>query len=590
MSTVPRERTSQTHVSMALARTLKAAGVTQVFGQCCPIAFFLACESEGITQIGYRTENAGVIMADGFARASGRVAVIAAQNGPAAALVVPGLAEALKASIPVVALIQDVARTHMDRNAFQELDHEGMFRPVAKWVRRVPLGERAPEYLQRAIRAATTGRPGPAVLIVPWDMTTEEIGPYTPPDSLTPDIGRLPVDRFIPARENLTRAVRTLMAAERPLIVAGGGVHLSDAAAALAKLQQGWQIPVATTNMGKGAVDESHPLSIGVAGYVMGSRSPTHHLRDYVRNADAVLFVGTRTNENGTASWTLFNPEARFIQIDVDPEEIGRNYECQRMLGDARATLEALLDEGARLELGPHAGAAAARALIARARQAHEADIAPHARSNALPLRPERLMHELDERAGSDVIWVADASYSSLWVAQYARSRRPGQRFITPRGLGGLGWGLPLAIGAKMACPQTPVIAVVGDGGFAHCWSELETARRHNVPVIVVVLNNGVLGFQRDAELNRFGTFADVCAIGPFDHVAIARACGCDGIAVRKPGDIAAAWERALASTLPFVIDAFVDPEAFPPITAFEHLHGAGDPSVAPATEAAPSH
>lgn len=587
---VPREQISQTNVSMALAKTLKAAGVTQVFGQCCPIAFFLACESEGITQIGYRTENAGTIMADGFARASGRVAVIAAQNGPAAALVVPGLAEALKASVPVVAIVQDVARTHMDRNAFQELDHEGMFRPVCKWVRRVPMGERAAEYLQRAIRAATTGRPGPAVLIVPWDMTTEEIGAWTPPASLTPDIGRLPVDRFVPARENLTRAVRTLMAAQRPLIVAGGGVHLSGASEALARLQQAWQIPVATTNMGKGTVDESHPLSIGVAGYVMGSLSPTHHLRDYVRGADAVLFIGSRTNENGTASWTLFNPHAQFIQADVDPEEIGRNYEGQRLLGDARATLEALLDEGARLEVGPHAGGPAVRELIARARRAYEASIAPHAGSSALPLRPERLMHELDARAGAEVIWVADASYSSLWVSQYARSRRAGQRFITPRGLGGLGWGLPLAIGAKIARPDLPVIAVVGDGGFAHCWSELETARRHGVPVIVVVLNNSVLGFQRDAELNRFGTFADVCAIGPFDHVAIARACGCEGAALHDPADIAAVWEQALASKLPFVIDAFVDPAAFPPITAFEKLHGAVDPSAALVTEAAPSH
>ncbi len=584
------ERISDSNVAMAMARTLRAAGVTQVFGQCCPIAFFLAAESVGIRQIGYRTENAGAVMADGFARASGGLAVVAAQNGPAAALLAAGLAEALKASVPVLALVQDVARTHADRNAFQELDHEGLFRPVAKWVRRVPQASRAAEYVQRAIRAATTGRPGPAVLIVPWDMVTEEIGVFTPPPELTPAIGRLPVDRFVPARDLLARAASTLMAARQPLIVAGGGVHLSRACDALARLQREWQIPVATTNMGKGAVDESDPLSVGVAGYVMGSRSPAHHLREYVRGADAVLFIGSRTNENGTASWTLFRPDAQFIQIDVDPEEIGRNYPCQRLLGDAGATLEALLDEGARLGLGPHPGGRAVRALIASARQAHAADIAPHAQSDAVPLRPERLMADLDALAGGDVIWVADASYSSLWVSQYARARRAGQRFITPRGLGGLGWGLPLAIGAKLACARQTVIAVVGDGGFAHCWSELETARRHGVPVIVVVLNNGVLGFQRDAELNRFGSFAEVCDIGPFDHVAIARACGCDGFALRAPGDVAEAWRRAQASAVPFVIDAFVDPAAFPPITAFEKLHGASDPAAPQPQEAAPAH
>lgn len=570
----PREAVKTLNAATAMARALRAAGVDTVFGQCCPVAFFIAAGQAGIRQIGYRTENAGVVMADGFARASGRVGVVAAQNGPAAALLVAGLAEALKASIPVVALVQDIPRAGADRHAFQELDHEALFRPCAKWVRRVPLASRAGEYVERAIRAATTGRPGPAVLIVPYDVVTEAVASTEPPAGLTPESARVPGDRFVPTRDALARAVQTLMSARRPLVVAGGGVHLSGASAALARLQEAWQIPVATTNMGKGAVDESHPLSVGVVGYVMGSRSPARHLRDYVQGADAVLFVGSRTNENGTASWTLFDAGARFLQIDVDPDEIGRNYPCQRLLGDAAATLEALLEEGERQAVQPHAQAGAVRDLIASARAAHQAEIAPYAHSDAQPLRPERLVRELAELAGAQAIWVADASYSSLWVAQYARAHQAGQRFITPRGLGGLGWGLPLAVGAKLARPGQPVIAVVGDGGFAHCWSELETAKRHGLPVIVVVLNNAVLGFQRDAELCRFGQFAEVCAIGPFDHVAIAKACGCDGLALRDPRGIAQAFAAAMASPVPFVIDAHVDPNAFPPITAFEGLAG----------------
>ncbi|VWX61718.1 Acetolactate synthase catalytic subunit [Burkholderiales bacterium 8X] len=570
----PRENFEENNVGTAMALAMRAAGIDTVFGQCCPIPFFIAADRAGIRQIGYRTENAGVVMADGYARSTGRIGVVAAQNGPAAALLVAGLAEALKASIPLLALVQDIPRSGQDRHAFQDLDHEAMFKPVAKWVRKIPMASRAGEYVERAIRAACTGRPGPAVLIVPHDMVNEAVADTRPPIALAPEMARVPVDRFLPSRQTLSKAAKTLMAAKRPLIVAGGGVHSSKACASLVRLQEAWQVPVATTNMGKGSIDESHPLSIGVVGYVMGARSPSRHLLDYVRSADAVLFVGTRTNENGTASWTLFDSAAQFMQIDVDPDEIGRNYPCQRLLGDAGATLDGLLEEGVRLGLDHHAGGAAVRDLIATARALHRADLEGSIAMDAMPMRPERLVRQLSELAGPEAIWVADASYSSLWVAQYVPSRRAGQRFITPRGLGGLGWGLPLAVGSKLGCPDRTVIAVVGDGGFAHCWSELETAKRHGVKVIVVVLNNAILGFQRDAELCRFGRFAEVCAIGPFDHVAIARACGCDGIVIDDPHAIRAAFDAAMASPLPFVIDALVDPEAFPPITAFDVLLG----------------
>lgn len=574
-STLSRQHLSDSSAASAIVRTLKAAGVTSIFGQSCPIALFLCAEKEGVRQIGYRTENAGAAMADGYARASGRVGVMAAQNGPAAALIVAGLSEALRASVPVVAIVQDVARSNTDRNAFQELDHEQMFKPCAKWVRRITLAERAGEYTRRAIRAATTGRPGPAVLIVPFDVIMEDVVEAYPPATVTPEFGRYPVDRFVPEHAMLEQAVRAMAGARRPLIVAGGGVHLSGACESLARLQHLWQVPVATTNMGKGAIDERHPLSVGVVGYVMGSRSPTKFLREYVESADVVMFVGNRTNENGTASWTLFNPEATFIQIDVDPDEIGRNYPCVRLMGDARSTLDALMEVSASKQVAfPHAGAAAHRSMIAQARHAHQGELSETLGKANGPMRPEQLVRDIDALLTSDAIWCADASYSSLWVSQFATSHRAGQRFLTPRGIGGLGWGLPLAIGAKLAQPDRQVIALVGDGGFAHCWSELETARRHNLPVIVVVLNNGVLGFQRDAETSRFGSHTEVCTLGPIDHAAIAVACGCAGRVVRTADELAQAMKEALASGVPYVIDAHVAKEAFPPITAFEVLAG----------------
>lgn len=576
-STLARQDLAESSAALAMARTLKAAGVDQVFGQSCPIAFFLAAGRVGIEQIGYRTENAGVVMADGFARRGGRVGVLAAQNGPAASLIVGGLFEALRASVPVLAIVQDVVRANTDRNAFQEIDHEALFRPCAKWVRRLTVADRASEYVIRAIRAATTGRPGPAVLLVPFDVLLEDVGSTEPPGWVTPALGRYPQDRFTPARAGIAQALETIVNAERPLIVAGGGVHHAGACEALATLQRVLCVPVATTYMGKGAIDETDPLSLGVIGYVMGTGSPTAPLKAFVSGADAVVFVGSRTNENGTASWSLFGRSARFVQIDVDPEEIGRNYEGQRLLGDARETLEALLEEARARGLDrEHRNALSFRQQIARARVQYLEQIEPVLSDGAAALRPERLLRELDRLPG-ETVWVADASYSSLWVSQYLTSRRAGARFLTPRGIGGLGWGVPLAIGAKLADPASRVIAIVGDGGFAHCWAELEVARRHRLVVIVVVLNNGVLGYQRDAEQSRFGDTTAVCEFGPIDHVGIARAVGCDGIAVRQVADIAQALQAALRASGPFVIDAYVDPRAFPPVSAFESLKD-GDP------------
>lgn len=566
-----RQNLSGYRVANAMADVLKAAGVREIFGQSCPTALFLAAEAVGIRQIGYRTENAGAAMADGAARVSRQISVITAQNGPAAALLVAGFAEATKASVPILAIVQEVPRTNADRNAFQEIDHHALFGSCAKWVRRIDVAERAAEYTERAIRIATSGRPGPVVLLVSPDVLTQTCEPASivAQDSDEP-LGRFPLDRMVPVKARLQKLADALLTAKRPLVVAGGGVHLSGAADALARLQVIAGLPMATTNMGKGAIDESHPLSLGVIGNTMGTRSPARFLQPYVESADLVLFVGTRTNENGTASWSLFPKHAAYAQIDVDSQELGRNYAGMRFAGDAAATLEALGDllQG-RCEAVARDRLAEFGGLFEQARQAHLKELAPYSGSDATPMRPERIMAEL-ARCEGDVVWVADASYSSIWLVQYLRSTRAGTRFITPRGIAGLGWGVPMAIGAKIARPGSRVVCLTGDGGFAHCWAELETARRHGIPVTIVVLNNGVLGFQINAEESRFGTHTDVCHFGDIDHVAIARACGCDGRAVSNAGELRQALDAAEASKLPFVIDVRTDPAAFPPITAFE--------------------
>jgi acetolactate synthase-1/2/3 large subunit len=226
-----------------LARSLKRHQVEVMFGQSLPSALYLVTPEFGIRQIAYRTENAGAAMADGYARVSGRVAVVSAQNGPVAELLAPGLAEALKASVPVVAIVQDVRRTQTDRNAFQDLDHLDLFRGCSKWVRRVSEMSRIEDYVDMAFVAAASGRPGPAVLLCPQDLLLEAAGANAD-SGRRQALGSYPLDRSVADPQRVAEAARLLVSAANPLIVAGGGVHLSGAHEALARLQEAASIPV----------------------------------------------------------------------------------------------------------------------------------------------------------------------------------------------------------------------------------------------------------------------------------------------------------------------------------------------------------
>jgi len=552
-------------VAEVIVDSLLRHGVKVMFSQSLPSAVLLVAEERNVTQFMYRTENAGTVMADGYARTSGKVGVVSAQNGPAATLLVPGLAEALKVSVPIVALVQDVVRTQVDRNAFQEFDHVALFQSCTKWVRRVTEASRIVDYIDMAFASAASGRPGPVALILPADLLLEEI---TVPKHRTSNLGHFPLDRTVADPARIDEAVELLASASNPLIVAGGGVHLSAACEIVAALQQDVHLPVMTTVMGKGVVDESEPLSIGVTGYAMGKLSPTRYMHPIIQQADVILMVGTRTNQNGTDSWALYPEHARYIHIDVDGAEIGRNYEALRLNGDARLTLEAIYDKlKGRREPAPQV-----EHRIAEAKQKHADDIAALEQSNDSPIRPERLAADIRQVLTPETIVVADASYATLWVACYLPSLKVGMRFITPRGLAGLGWGLPLAIGAKVANPDSPVLCMVGDGGFAHVWSELETAARRKTPVVLTVLNNSCLGYQKDAEDVKFGSHSTACYFTAVDHAAIARATGCRGIRIEKAADYLPALREALACNETTVLDVITDPSAYPPVTFFDGL------------------
>jgi len=553
------------------ANALRRHGVEYLFGQSNPPSLTMAANDIGIQQIGYRQENAGTYMADAYARVTGRVPVVTAQNGPAATLLVPGLAECLSASVPIVALVQDVGPGARDRNAFQELDQLELFKGVAKWIRRVTSASRIEDYVDMAFTAAASGRPGPAVLLVSMELLAErEEHAVAAPRQAA--LGHYPLDRVQPDPDVIAAAAKLIAEARAPIVYAGGGVIGSGAQAELRALQDLAHLPVATSTMGKGGVDETHPLAVGVIGYFMATRGMAKFAKPLVTNADVVLLVGNRTNQNGTDSWTLLPRGATYIHIDIDEIEIGRNYEALRLKGDAQLTLRALNDALARQDLTRRA---AARPLLertlAQAKAQHRAEVAGVTQSDASPIRPERFMAELEKQLADDHIVVADASFSSIWVANYLCATHQ-RRFITPRGQAGLGWGFPMALGARIGQPQRPVFCIVGDGGFGHVWSELETARRHGIRVVVAVMNNGILGYQKHAEDAGLGRHTNICDFVDVDHAAIARACGVKGIRLERAADIAGVIAEALATDGPVLIDVIADPAAMPPVSVFTRL------------------
>jgi acetolactate synthase-1/2/3 large subunit len=308
----------------------------------------------------------------------------------------------------------------------------------------------------------------------------------------------------------------------------------------------------------------------------VGPRSLGRHTAALVGDADLVILIGTRTNQNGTDSWRQIPAGAQVIHIDVDPQEIGRNYQALRLVGDARETLRELVHALNAQDLSQRRDQwAAVTSRIAECWRQFDEDRQQLVRATASPIRPERIMAELQASLTPQTTVVADASYSSMWVVGQLRSLTSGMRFLTPRGLAGLGWGLPLALGAKAARPEHPVVAIVGDGGFAHSWAEMETMVRSELPVTIILLNNGILGFQRDAETVKFGRFTSACHFAPVDHMRIAQACGCPAVRVEDPAELTAHLQGGLAGKGPLFIEVMTDPEAHPALSLFAGLNEA---------------
>jgi len=543
-------------------QTLKKHGVTCLFGMEDPIHVIHAADPDFTRIVTVRDEKHGAIMAHGYAQVTGRPGVCAATCGPGATNLITGLLEALRSSVPVVALVQDQPSAVKGRNAASELDHAAALGPFTKAVLRIDRPEESAEITDRAFLLATTGRPGPVVVLCPTDVMAARVGAQASEVA----IGK---DRTPPDPTAIAAATRLLASAERPVLVAGGGCHNADAATQVIALAERFAAPIATTMTGRGIVADAHPLAVGPIGTTTGGKLGRGRIANTVlSDADVVVIIGSRTGQICYSDWTLPGPDARLIHIDIDPAEIGRNFPTEvALVGDARETLIAL--EAACADAGLADRQRDNGGRIAAMKDAWAEAIAPLSTSTKQPIQPERLLAEIDATVTDDTLIVTDASFVTGWGLSQITVPKPGRFALSPRGTGGIGWALPAAIGAKLGDPVRQVICLTGDGAFGYVMAELETAKRHDVSLLVVVFNNGTLAFQRHYEELVMGSYRD-CDFLDIDYSEVGRALKCDGERVVDPQDITDALARGLAASGPYIIDVVIDPEAKAPVVGLE--------------------
>jgi acetolactate synthase-1/2/3 large subunit len=569
-----------------LVECLRRAGVRTIFGL--PgdtgVAFYDALHGarDRVMHVLARDERSAAQVADAYARCSNRVGVVEASSGGGVSYVAAGLAESYAASVPVMVITSDIHRGSRGTGALTEIDQTALFSAVTKWAATASSAAEIPRLVEEALTAATSGRPAPVSIVIPEDVLDEE-AQVTFPESLGPDSTTIPRERPSADPALLEQAARALNQAEQPGIVAGSGVHISSAWAAVAELVERHGIPVATSIHGKGAVAESGPWSLGV----VGANGAREYANEYLASADVVLLIGTRANATDTNSWR--SPPRNgpaIIGIDIDPERAGRNFPGSvKLVGDARTVLTQLLEkmtpDAERAErlsawISKHRAAweTAYRGDSAEGRTDGESTGETDIVAGGTPFAafPADIIRTAREIAGPDCTVIADPGTATPNVAAYWETSSAGRSVIVPRGHGPMGYAIPAAIGAALACPQRPVLAFTGDGSFAMSCGDLETTARLALPITYVQLSNGSMGWIKMLQhLYHQGRYFGV-DMGPTDHAAAARAFGLRSECAGSVEDFREAFSRLWDSGGPGFVDVVVPDELTvpPPVAPWQ--------------------
>jgi acetolactate synthase-1/2/3 large subunit len=563
-STQPQQQadTGQMTGSQILCEALEQEGVEVMFGY--PggaiMPFYDALTSSSLRHVLVRHEQAAAHAADGYARATGKVGVCVATSGPGATNLVTGLATAFMDSVPVVAITGQVARRLIGTDAFQETDVIGITQPITKHSILVKSVDELAYAVHEAFAIARSGRPGPVVIDVPKDVQQARAArpaPHAPAPPWRPTL-------TANLNESAARAAAIIDAAERPLILAGHGVILSNAYAALRAFAERSGIPVITTLLGISAFPESHPLALGLPG--MHGRA---EINLAIHNADVLVAVGMRFDDRVTGNVSHFAPRAKIIHIDIDPSEMGKVLmPTVPIVADARVALEALTGK-----VAPRHHDDWMETIQTWRREAEERGETPPAASelpegHAYP-QPQEILAAIRQATEGRALLVTDVGQHQMWAARFYGYEHPNSH-LTSGGLGTMGFALPAAMGAALGRPEEPIWVVAGDGGIQMNIQELATIVELGLPIKVAIMNNGYLGMVRQwQQFFHERNYSETRITGP-DYVKLADAYGATGFQVLRASDVAATVEKAMAIDGPVIIDFVIEQEAnvFPMVPA----------------------
>jgi acetolactate synthase-1/2/3 large subunit len=548
---------NQLNGAEAMVRLLQAHGVKHVFGLCgdtsLPFYDALYRLDHGIRHILTRDERSAAYMADGYARVTGRVGVCEGPSGGGATYILPGVVEANESSIAVLSITSDVSVSSLGRYPLTELDQAGLFGPLTKWNGVIPTAERLPNMVRAAFRAMTTGRPGAAHLGFPYDVQR------APVDEsevwAQPEFQSFPAWRTAPDPKAIEAAADAILAARNPMIVCGGGVVLAGAEPALQAIAERLNIVVATTVSGQGSLADGHPNHLGV----VGSNGGVPETRAVIDEADLVVFAGCRAGSVTTERWRSPGPGVNVVHFDSDPMTISASYRTDvAVVSDLRLAFEAL--NLALEEMGTESVDFGGAVRVAAALKTKFAAFDELAASDDKPIKPERVIADLNRVAPSDAIVVADPGTPCPYFSAFYRIPHAGRHFISNRAHGALGYALSAAVGAQVARPEAKIIAAMGDGSFGFTVGELETVTRLGLPITFLVFSNSVFGWIKAGQKAGFDERYFSVDFDRTDHAAVARSFGVKSWRVEDPAELQGVLRQAVEHDGPTLVDVISQP------------------------------
>ncbi len=512
-----------------------------------------------------RDERSAGFMADAYARIAHKPGICECPSGSGALYSIPGVAEANSSSIPVILFTSDISLVDEGRGAITALDHHKLFEPVTKWSSFLKQTEKIPETIRRAFRVATTGRPGAVHLAFPQEVLSGDFTPASRTIFAEIECIDYPAYRTRGGQQVLEQAVRHLLQAVRPVIIAGGGANHSQAQGEILALSELLAAPVVTTISGQGIMPDDHPLALGV----VGDNGFHPYANQAVEEGDLLLYIGCKRGSVSTMRWTLpsYQPTRRIIQIDLDPLQLSNNFaNTLDIAGDAKLVVQDLINLLRKENVARQPSPWIHELNRIRSRFWEESQAMLHA--DAVPIKPQRITHALNQRLPSPAIVIADAGTPTPYITRYLKLQGGGSRFLIPRSFGGLGYAIPAVVGASFARPGWRVVALFGDGSLGMSAGELETLARLQIPAVLIHFNNGCFGWIKALQaLHTKGKFLSV-DFTTGNMAKVAAGFGVKALHIETPKELEEGLDEAFASRAPVFLDVVTESEIteLPPV------------------------